>query len=70
LNDKTFNIPLKDSELTLIICQLWQMEKTQLEEARRAEHHGRSSEAKARRQTARAALELSEKLSRIGAELS
>jgi hypothetical protein len=64
---RTFSLVFNDAELSLIILALWREEHRQLRLAAMAEEQGRTKESVARRETATKVLELSEKLSVIGA---
>jgi hypothetical protein len=64
--EKRFTIQLSESELVMIVGLLRNAERQQLQLARSAERAGRDSEGRARRETARNALALSEPAIDVG----
>src|ERR1700730_6770640 len=66
-SEKVFTVSLSESELVLLIGQLWQCEHTQTILAHSAKCEGNSRHEKARRDSAVKALALANRLEEIGA---
>ena len=64
--ERTFDVSLTESELVLVIGQLWRMEHEQTILAHAAHKEGKTRHENARRESAAKALALADRLSEIG----
>ena len=68
MTEREYNVPLTETELTIVISALEYLERRQHFLASLAATHGRDRECKARREGAAAASALSDRLCQIGVD--